>query len=63
MKRRNYGAERRAAAKWADHTMDCEPKGFALGAWTHNWGLVFNAYLAGLRKKSPPQSDRGEKHG
>lgn len=55
MKRRNYAAERRAATQWADHVMeDIQVPGFGRAEWLKAWGLVFDAYLAGLRKKAPP---------
>lgn len=58
-RKRNYRAERKAAMRWADHVMDGEPVGWARGAWTHNWGLVFDAYLAGLRGRSAPSGSGG----
>ena len=53
MAKRNYAAERRAATRWADHVMKLMPSGyFERHEWLKTWGLVFDAYLAGLRKKT-----------
>lgn len=54
--KRNYAAERREAANYADAIMNGKdlPMPFGEGPtlsaqWTAAWGLVYQAYLSGLR--------------
>lgn len=49
-----YRSERKVAGKHADRVMFHERKNgryTKIGPWVHAWGLVYNAYLAGLRGK------------
>ena len=49
-----YRSERKAAGDYADRVMSHEKKNGRykrIGAWVHAWGLVYNAYLAGMRGK------------
>lgn len=46
-KKRNYAAERAAAAEYADSTMN--GKELPTPEWTARWSLVYEAYLTGLR--------------
>lgn len=61
LRKRNYRAERKAATSWADHVMNLMPADyFERHEWLKTWGLVFDAYLAGLRGRSAP-SGRAER--
>lgn len=58
LRKRNYRAERKAATRWADHVMNGIPvPGFGRAEWLKAWGLVFDAYLAGLRGKTTPSGE------
>jgi hypothetical protein len=52
MSERNYAAERRLAKNWADVAMD-KIDGLSRAHWLAMWGVVYDAYLAGLRGKQP----------
>jgi hypothetical protein len=60
LRKRNYRAERKAATRWAYHVME-GIHGFGRAEWLKAWGLVFDAYLAGLRGRSAPSG--GSEHG
>lgn len=54
----SYAMERRVATRWADHVMNLMPSDyFARHEWLKTWGLVYDAYMAGMRGKTAPSGE------
>jgi hypothetical protein len=52
--KRDYGAERREAARWADKAMQhygVEDPILSRRQWLEAWGIAYEAYIAGIRRK------------
>lgn len=52
MTKRNYRAERNAAADYADKKMNALPFNLRQLDWLACWAVVRDAYLSGMRRKS-----------